>query len=64
MSYVIYFLFTFEGKSHIMSHDANKTVFRVSDQVKHKPACAGKENSQKLEILNLRRREIVKSLHS
>ena len=32
-----------------------KLVFRVSDQVRHKPACTATEAGQNLEILDLRR---------
>ena len=36
-----------------------KSVFGVSDQVRHKPGCTVKEAGQRLEILDLERKEIV-----
>ena len=42
-----------------MSRDMRKPVFGVLDQVRHKPVCAVKEDSWKLEILDLSRRGIV-----
>ena len=44
-----------------MSLDARKTIFRVSDQVPHKPCCTSTEDGQELKISNLERREIVLS---
>ena len=44
-----------------LSCDTRKPVFGVSDQVKHKTACASTEDGWKLEILDLRRRGIVLS---
>ena len=35
----------FAGFGDIMSLDARKPVFRVSDQVRHKPACTRSEKS-------------------
>ena len=38
-----------------------KPVFGVSDQVRHKPGCAAKEDSKRLEISDLERSGIVLS---
>ena len=40
---------------HSMSGNERKWVFRVSDQVRHKPVCAVTEDGLKLEISDLRR---------
>ena len=37
-------------KQYYMSGNSRKPVFRVCDQVQHKPACAITEDGQKLEI--------------
>ena len=47
---------------HNMSRDARKPVLGVSDQVLHKPAGTVTEAGYKLEISNLKRREIVLSV--
>ena len=39
-----------------------KTVFGVSDQVRHKPGCTATEDGKRLESLDLGRREIVLSV--
>ena len=45
-----------------LSRDVTKPAFGVSDQVGHKPICTVIEAGYKLEILDLRRREIVLSV--
>ena len=45
-----------------MSLVVRKTVFGVSDQVRHKPGCTVTENGLRLEISDLGRRRIVLSL--
>ena len=45
-----------------MSRDARKPVFGVSNQLWHKPTCTVTEAGKKLEISDLRRREIVLSV--
>ena len=47
---------------HEMSLVVRKTVFRVSDQVKHKPDCTAKEDGYRLEISYLGSRGIVLSM--
>ena len=42
-----------------MSRDARKPVFRVSDQVRHKPSCTATEVDEKFEVLDLTRRGIA-----
>ena len=38
--------------SYQMSYNATKSVFRVSDQVQHKPACTVTEECKKLKMSN------------
>ena len=45
-----------------MSLCMRKPTIWVSDQVRHKPGCTVTEAGQKLEISDLRRREIVLSV--
>ena len=43
---------------------ARKLVFRVSDQVQHKAGCTTTEDGYRLEILDLGRRGMVRSIHA
>ena len=45
--------FTMWFKRYDMSLELKKTVFVVSDQVRHKPCCTASEDGQSLEILDL-----------
>ena len=45
-----------------MSLVVRKQVFRVSDQVRHKPGCTATEDGYKLEIMDLESRGIVLSV--
>ena len=44
-----------------MSHVKRKPAFGVSDQVRHKPACAATEASKRLEISDIETRDIILS---
>ena len=45
-----------------LSRKARKPVFRVSEQIRHKPGCTATEDGQRLEIPDLGRRGIVLSV--
>ena len=45
-----------------MSCIMRKPVFRVSDQVQHKPGCTATEDGQRFEIFDLVNRGIVQSM--
>ena len=55
---------TFTGPTSSIhrTHYMRKPVFRVSDQVRHKPGCTAQEDGKTLEISDLESRGVVLSV--